>query len=31
MAQQHATFGEIIAHHFPGTQVQHATALLAAK
>lgn len=24
MAQQHATFNEIIAHYFPGTQLQHA-------
>jgi stage II sporulation protein D len=25
MAQQHATFDEIIAHYFPGTRLQHAT------
>lgn len=33
MAQQHATFNEIIAHYFPGTQLQHAptSGLLAAK
>jgi peptidoglycan hydrolase-like amidase len=33
MAQQHATFNEIIAHYFPGTPLQHAptSELLAAK